>query len=235
MFYNSLMSDLVNQVVKNTRQIDSNFSQRRHAVVRVCGEEHYAAGTGSADIFLTLDNDMAYISEMKFKLVFGSGAGGGSMPTPSGADVIRGYNTWATPDAFFAQYPEGTAIDVDGIYGAQCVDYANALWLGQVNRAIQSGDGTARGIWTISRTVNAGSEFDLITDFSQLRKGDVVVWGNGTYGHIAVAAGAPSNGQIEVWGQNQGGIPWYSGGAAVNLVTFSSAGFLGAFRYRNWN
>ena len=109
------MSDLAQQVIKNAREQQSDFSQRRAAVVRVCGEEHTATGHGTANVYLTLDNDMAYISEYKFKLVFGTGGDGSG--TPHGADVIRGTNTWASADAFIAQYPIGTALDTDNTWG----------------------------------------------------------------------------------------------------------------------
>lgn len=225
------MSDLVNQVIKNARNQQADFSQRRAAVVRICGEEHPASGNGSAVVYLTLDNDMAYISEMKFKLVLGSG---GASTAPTGAGVHHGVRTWANIDAFISEYGVGTAVDTDGSWGAQCWDYANAFWLGQVNRTLQTGaNHAAYEIWTASRTTNAGSEFTLITNVNNIKKGDWVVWGGGSYGHVALALAAPSGGKIRVIGQNQGGTPWPTGGASANETELSTANILGAFRY-NW-
>lgn len=225
------MSDLVHQVVQNTRDQQADFSQRRAAVARICGEEHSAAGTGSATVFLTLDNDMAYISEMKFKLVLGTG---GASTAPNGASVHHGTHSWNSIEEFIAEYGVGIAVDTDGAYGAQCWDYANAFWLGQVNRVLQTGaNHAASETWTASRTVNAGSEFTLITNPNNIKRGDWVVWGGGSYGHIALALAAPSNGKIRIIGQNQGGLPWPTGGAAANEIEMSTANILGAFRY-NW-
>ena len=230
------MSDLINQVVKNARNQQADFSQRRSAIVRVCGEEHTSSGTGTADIYLTLDNDMGYISEMKFKLVLGDT--GGAAPSPGGTIIsYLGNGTWKTPDEFIAAFPAGAAVDTDNAYGAQCWDYANAFWRGQVNRDLKTGShGTAADCWNESRVYNAGSEFDLITSYSQVQKGDWIVWGASSYsytGHIAMALGPVQGGMVQCIGQNQpGGLPYPGGGTNICIANLSINGFLGAFRYK---
>lgn len=238
--YNRGMSDLTSQVVKNTRQLSAQMSQRKHCIVRVCGEEHIGEGSGQAQIWLTLDNDMAYIAEMKFKLVFGNPGAGNT--TPTGSDFVRGTNTYPTFQSWVSKYPVGSAIDTDGAWGAQCWDYANAFWLAQVNRRLETGPNhTAAECWTYSRTVNAGSDFDLITDWNQIKKGDWIVWTGGAYGHIGMAYsdGPNGSGLIDVYAQNQGGLAWPTGGAAISSMQYArvqgSLTFAGAFRYKKWH
>lgn len=123
-----------------------------------------------------------------------------------------------------------------GLASHNCWDYACAFWYAQVGRVLQTGTGAARGCWESARTVNAGTEFDLITDTTQIKQGDWIVLGSGTYGHICMAA-EDYNGTnaINCYGQNQGGVPMPRGGAAINLTSISLASFLGAFRYRAWH
>lgn len=230
------MNDLTHQVAQNTKLLQSLLSQRKHTIVRTCGEEHSANGSGSATVWLTLDNDMAYISEMKFKLVFGSPNSSTTPSAPSGSGQRPqqwGENTWPNMQSFLNAYPIGSYVDTDGYYGAQCWDYANAFWTGQVNRRLETGNGQARGTWTL-RAQNAGTEFSLVYDWNSIKAGDWIVWGGGTYGHIAMAASAPVGSTVACYGENQGGAPVAVGGAAVNLTTLTQANFLGAFRYKNW-
>lgn len=233
------MNDLTEQVIKNSKMLETLMSQRKHAIVRVCGEEHSCTGAGKATTWLSLDNDMAYVSEMKFKLVLGNpnSNGGGSTPIePSGSGQRPqrwGNNLWPNLNAFLNEYPLGTWVDCDGYYGAQCWDYANAFWTGQVNRRLETGGGNARGTWT-QRAVNAGNDFELVYNWSDLKPGDWAVWGNGQFGHIAMAKTRPSGSSCEFYGQNQGGAKVKNGGAAVNVTNLNSSGFLGAFRYKKW-
>ena len=227
------------------------MSQRKHSVVRVCGEEHFCTGAGKATTWLTLDNDMAYVSEMKFKLVLGnpnSNAGGVLPDTPTGTGnrpVVHGNNTWPTMQAFLEAYPVGAWIDVGNGLGAQCYNYAWAFWWGQVNRNLTTCEGGspdycsgyARDLWKVlnARRINAGTEFDLIYNWSEIKPGDWVIWGNGQFGHVAMAADYPSGSSCDFYGQNQGGAAVSNGGAAINVANLNSNGFLGAFRYKKWN
>jgi hypothetical protein len=121
------------------------------------------------------------------------------------------------------------SFDIDGYYDAQCWDGAALLWQ-QLGRSLSTGGtGAAKGCWTVARTSNAGSDFDLITNFSDLKRGDVIVFGSGTYGHIAFVDQVSP---LRILGQNQTGT---GNGAPFNVINASSSGFLGAFRYKKWN
>ena len=232
------MTTVSGQTAKNAKALSVENNKRGATIVRVCGEEHFAISEGgTATTYLAHDNDMCFISDYKFKLVFGNGNSSSSdSNVPVSRDVIKGYGTWSSMAAFQSTYPLGSAIDVDGAYGAQCWDYASAFWWGQVNRGFATGGDNARGTWTRAREVNAGTEFDLIASWAALQPGDWIVWGNGQYGHVAMAVGYPSGNTIRVWNQNgASGDAWPTGGKVVALDTCYQAGFLGAFRYRPWH
>lgn len=227
--------DFVNQVMKNTNEISKLYNQRKAVIARQYGEEHDAiASNGKSIFYLCHDVDTEYMAEYKFKLII---TGDGT----SQADGIytnysKGTNTYPNYDAWVAAFPEGNAVDCDGHFGAQCWDYACAFWYAQVGRRLETGDKTAKGIWSNMRAHNAGSQFNLVTDKTQIQKGDWVITGGGTYGHVFMAA-ENYNGTdfIQGWGQNQGGTPMPRGGQAINKTTLNISYFLGAFRYKNWN
>lgn len=137
-------------------------------------------------------------------------------------------------DAFRANVL-GKGYDLDNAYGYQCWDGAGLLWQ-QLGRTLQTGNGCAYGCWTLKRNENAGSQFELITNKADVKKGDVVVFSGGTYGHIGFAdENYNGSGVIRLLGQNQGGTPkGAKGGAGFNVINMSMAGFLGAFRFKNW-
>lgn len=227
--------DLFAQVAENTKIANTNQNKRGATIARVCGEEHDAkADNGTANIFLVADNDLEYISDYKFKLIFNAGDVNAWQNMPLPTPWVTGCKTWSSYQQFQQAYPIGSALDVDGKYGCQCVDYANAFWMGQTcGRAINCGGDNARGIWNNARAYNAGSEFDTGTTWSNIRAGDWVVWGNGTYGHIAMAISSPSGNNLSVWEQNgANGTPWPAGGKTLAQGTMTNSGFLGYFRYR---
>lgn len=227
------MTTIADQTAKNAHDISVNNNKTGASIVRVCGEEHSAISTGGrAMVFLAHDNDMCFISDYRFKLVFGDGSGYTNPNAPIPMNVPHGIRLYSSVDAFKAAYPIGSAIDTDLYYGAQCVDYASAFWWGMVDRNISCGSDNARGIWTEARAYNAGTEFTTSTDWSSIKPGDWIVWGTGTYGHIAMAVSTPSGNNVIVWNQNNGGIPWPAGGAAVSQSTMSNSGFLGYFHYK---
>lgn len=232
------MATLSGQTAKNAKNISVENNKKGATIVRVCGEEHFAISEGgTATTYLAHDNDMCFISDYKFKLVLGNGNSSSSgSNVPVSVDVIKGYATWQTMREFQAAYPIGAAVNVDGAYGAQCWDYASAFWWGQCGRGFATGGDNARGTWTRAREINAGVEFDLISSWYSLQPGDWIVWGNGDFGHVAMAVSAPSGNTIQVWNQNgASGQPWPTGGKTISLDTCYQAGFLGAFRYRGWN
>lgn len=225
------------QVAKNAREFITNNNKRGATIARICGEEHSAiAEHGTANIWLTCDNDLCYISDYKFKIIFNGGSSTAWENIPVGTKWITGYNTWPNVDAFKTAYPLGSALNVDGKFGCQCVDYANAFWVGMVGRQISCGGANARGIWENARSYNAGTEFETGTNWSSIKPGDWVVWGNSEYGHIAMAVASPSGTQLQVWEQNgANGTPWPEGGKTLAASTLKQEGFLGYFRYKGWN
>lgn len=143
----------------------------------------------------------------------------------------------------------GNGYDADGYYGCQCWDLCAEFWynLGfprgyPVTRA--GGNGSAWMCWTYSKDINKGNKFDLIYNLSEVKRGDVIVWdGTTSYpdGHIGFAdEDYNGSGSIAVLGQNQGSggtpppISHPNGGTTANVKTLGTIGFLGAFRYIEW-
>lgn len=232
-------NELTEQVISNTRNIKSMQNQRRSTIVRTYGEEHTANFVnGTATFYLPVDTDMQYMSELKFKLLAGDVGSGGTIDNPTGGYVTPGTATYSTMEAWLTAYPVGTFINVDGYWGAQCWDYADAFWLSQVNRTLQTGSHrSASDTWRQSRVVNAGTEFGTFSTKSLIKRGDWIVLSGSAdaVGHIALAA-EDYNGTnyLECYGQNQGGTPVPQGGAAINKANLYIGDFVGAFRYAGW-
>lgn len=123
----------------------------------------------------------------------------------------------------------GNGFDIDGAYGNQCWDGCALLWQ-QIGRTLQTGNGCAYGCWTLKRDANAGSNFELIANKANVKRGDVVVFQGGKYGHIGFADENYNGGAyIRLMGQNQGGA-----NGNFNVINMSMAGFIGAFRFKPW-
>lgn len=139
------------------------------------------------------------------------------------------YYDVSSPQAFRdATY--GKCIDMDGYYGSQCVDLYAAFQLSYANRWPDvCGTGAARGLWDC-RDRNAGEEYELVLNASDLQAGDWVVFGGGQYGHVGMALGPENGGYVALLGENQGGSSCYGGGSATNIINMSTKTFLGAFR-----
>jgi hypothetical protein len=96
----------------------------------------------------------------------------------------------------------------------------------------------AEECWTVSRDVNAGMSFDLIWQFSDIKRGDCIVISSSpisTTGHIAFAD-QDYNGSNDMilLGQNQvDPSPLYGHIPTLTNVNVGSY-FLGAFRYKAW-
>ena len=118
--------------------------------------------------------------------------------------------------------------DLDGQYSYQCWDGACLLWQ-QIGRWLYTGNGCASGCWTLKRDVNAGSDFELIYDKRQIKRGDVLVFSCGQYGHIGYAD-EDYNGTeyIKLLGQNQ------SADMKFCVINMNLGTFLGAFRFKQW-
>ena len=156
------------------------------------------------------------------------------------------YHLWIYPNReFIAKVKEVTTdeddyvyvLNLDGnhLYWADnfhfhnCWDGCALLWQ-QIGRTLQTGNGCAYGCWTLKRTENAGSHFTLITNKADVKRGDVVVFQGGKYGHIGFADENYNGGAyIRLMGQNQGGA-----NGNFNVINMSMAGFIGAFRFKPW-
>jgi hypothetical protein len=148
----------------------------------------------------------------------------------SGLDFGKGeFYPFDTPEAF-KNATINKCIDLDGKWGAQCVDLAAVFWKEYANRWISTcNTGIAKGIWSCKEQ-NAGDEFELITDTSKLQPGDFIVFNTGENGHIGMALGSENKGYIALLGENQGGKECAGGGSATNIININLKGFLGAFR-----
>ena len=136
-----------------------------------------------------------------------------------------------TPYAFY-DFTKDNCWDTDGAYGGQCWDYGDLFWQNYAGRRLSTcGSGAAKGtIVDGCWQTNAGNDFTMIWDPTQLQPGDWVVFNNGTWGHIGMALGTYNNGYISLAGQNQGGADCDGGGGAVNVINISLKNFAGAFR-----
>lgn len=158
--------------------------------------------------------------------------------TETSTEGGRGSYTWAPTDTFdaFKDYTMGKCLNVDGAYGAQCWDLAAVFWMNYTDDGrlpSTCGTGAAKGMWDC-RDYNAGDEFDLVHDKTDIQTGDYVITGNGTYGHVCQAAGPYNNGYVACLGQNQNGSACPGGGAATNIINLGLGGFLGAFRPKTY-
>lgn len=143
------------------------------------------------------------------------------------------YAPTETPQAF-RDYTINKCWDEDGHYGSQCWDLGQLFWTNYAGRTLSTcGTGAAKGIWNCKEQ-NAGDEFELITDATQLQAGDWVIFNNGKYGHVGMALGDYNNGYVSLLGTNQGGSSCSGGGSAANIINISLAHFSGAFRPKTY-
>lgn len=232
------MDDLTRQVVENAQKLLE--SQRRATVVHCNGEEHSAQSVnGEATLFFPTDGLLMQISLYQFKLIINDGVAQNTNDWTIGVKVAKGINTYPTLQSWLAAFPEGTAIDQDGYWGAQCWDYADAFWEAQTSRVLLTGGNhSAKETWLVNADYNAGTEFDKITSWSQIKAGDWIVWSNSGTGHIAMANATPSGTSVQVYDQNTIGNPFSRGGRAIVKRTANQSDvygtFVGAFRYKKW-
>lgn len=155
---------------------------------------------------------------------------------PEGEECGQGRYIYApteTPQAF-KDYTIGQCWNTDGYYGAQCWDLGDLFWQNYAGRNLSTcGTGAAKGIWNCKEQ-NAGDDFELITDPTQLQVGDWVIFNNGTYGHVGMALGGYNGGYVALLGQNQGGYACEGGGSSTNIINISLKSFAGAFRPKSY-
>ena len=142
---------------------------------------------------------------------------------------------WNTPTEFINS-TYGKSIDTDNYpknsNKFQCWDLADYFWRNQVGRSFitkPGGNGCILDCWNISRNVNAGSEFSIITGFNNLKVGDWAAFGGSKTGHIGIVTAVNKN-TIMLQAQNQG-----SDRTHVTRMEFTSYYFLGAWRFKAWN
>lgn len=80
----------------------------------------------------------------------------------------------------------GQTVDMDGMYGGQCMDLIvyvvqTAYGVHMGGNAIDTGSAS-----NIAALQNAGVKVQRITNRSQLQRGDIVVFSDGSYGHVAI-------------------------------------------------
>lgn len=128
----------------------------------------------------------------------------------------------------------GIGACINNAFGAQCFALADDFWQNYAGRALSScGTGAAKGTLNCY-DYNAGDEFEMIWDATQIQPGDWIVTKGGTWGHIFMAMGYYNNGYVAGFGQNQGGGYCAGGGAATNVVNLNLSTFGGAFRPKTY-
>lgn len=132
----------------------------------------------------------------------------------------------------FAAAVLGQCIDVDGYYGSQCWDLMAAFWYNYTGRTLSTcGTGAAKGaIADGCWQQNAGNQFTMIWDPTQIQAGDIAFYSTGTWGHTGMAMGNFNNGYFTLLGENQGGNACPGGGSSANIINLSTRDFIGAFR-----
>lgn len=134
----------------------------------------------------------------------------------------------------FKDYTLGKCFNTDGYYGSQCWDLGDLFWQNYAGRNLSTcGTGGAKGAWNC-KEYNAGDQFDLIYDKTQLRAGDWIIFNGGQWGHVGMALGGYNNGYVSLLGQNQGGSYCEGGGSSTNIINISLKDFAGAFRPKTY-
>ena len=154
---------------------------------------------------------------------------------------VQSYLAWKTAT-------ENNGFDADGAFGDQCWDLTAEFWYNLgfgTGNPLTGPNGAAYECWTVSRTANAGSTFDLIYNLADVKQGDILVYDQfpqNEYGHIGFAdqdydtwsAAHPGDYEFPILSQNNQGTPYVGGGTFANIHGYDTRLFLGAFRYKAW-
>ena len=127
----------------------------------------------------------------------------------------------------------GKAIDVDGAYGAQCVDlFKQICYLAGKKPFALGGTGYADEIVKRFKALGLDTYFNLVS-LADVRYGDWIVWSKGSHdcpdSHVAMFIKKDGNSRVIVLGQNQ------FGKAAANEGSLSTHGIIGVLRLKAWN
>ena len=143
-----------------------------------------------------------------------------------------GWSEWYptdTPEAF-KNATLGHCIYANNYWGAQCVSLSRVYWWSYADRDVSTcGTGMAKGMMDCADE-NAGDDFEVHWGIAGVQAGDWIIWGTGTYGHVAMALGPQSGNYVTVLGENQGGRPCEGGGAATNIINLNVNGVIGYYR-----
>ena len=161
---------------------------------------------------------------------------GGNINCENETECGLGQYIYAPTETYtqFKDYTIGKCWNTDGYFGSQCWDLGDLFWQNYAGRNLSTcGTGGAKGAW-LCKDQNAGNEFDLIYDKTQLQAGDWVIFNGGQWGHVGMALGSYNNGYVALLGQNQGGSPCEQGGSSTNIINISLKDFAGAFRPKTY-
>ena len=120
----------------------------------------------------------------------------------------------------------------------ECWDYINLIWnhLGTKYWTYPPDDPTStnHGVkwgWILEdvRTLNTIEHLTQIPNLNDVKRGDIIIISNGTFGHAGYA-GENYNGSGSLWIYSQN---WQGHYVTYDLISMSS--FLGAWRYDAWN
>ena len=106
-----------------------------------------------------------------------------------------------TAKSFVDKY-NGKAIDYDKAYGVQCVDGARVWQDYFLGASIPCAGNYASGYWTGNRSWFKAKGCTEVTNYKNLRNGDLVIWPYGSKSHPSSHVAMYYNGQE--FGQNQG-------------------------------
>lgn len=126
----------------------------------------------------------------------------------------------------------GKKVDYDGAYGGQCVDLFRYFNKEVLEIAQPKGVNGAKDFWNnYSKDVNLYNNFDKIANTPTFvpQEGDIAIWGNGAYGHIAICTGKGDVNTFESFDQN------YPTGSVCHYQSHNYSGFLGVFRPKSQN
>ena len=197
-------------------------------------ESSYSLELPQAEVIETADGEIEVINATQVEAVDSQNASNLTECDENEEECGLGTYYWAPTDTpyIFYDYTKNQCWNTDGAYGGQCWDYGDLFWQNYAGRRLSTcGTGAAKGTWAGDcKYINAGNDFTLIEDPTQLQPGDWVVFNNGTWGHIGMALGYYDGGYIMLAGQNQGGAACQGGGGAVNVIKISLGSFAGAFR-----
>lgn len=150
----------------------------------------------------------------------------------------------------FRNAVNGVGFDLDNFAGFQCWDGVDLLYqqsdVGQylyTAHNVGQGEGTAKSCWLndTARGLNGSGHFSIITDKTQIKKGDIIVFNTyegwyGSAGHIGFAD-EDYNGTeyINILSQNFGAGSNPTTGKPFNIArALLGSAFLGVFRYDGW-